>query len=1012
MTEPKLIAWMTHSMASLLSVPPRPRGGMRKSMWRCLCLLLAAVLLQPSGVSAQGTKKVTGIVADESGMPLIGATVQVVGTTVGTATDLNGAYRLDVPATAAQLIVSYVGYVSQTLDITSEVLNITLRTDAQSLEEVVVIGYGVQKKNDLTGSVASVSSKDFNEGLISSPEQLINGKVSGVQILSGGGSPTSGSTIRIRGGASLNASNDPLIVLDGVPLETGGMSGIDANFLSLINPGDIESMTVLKDASSTAIYGSRASNGVIMITTKKGSGSDRLKINFSTTLSLQQRTRTAEMLSYGDFVNTARSIGAGDLLGDARTDWNDAIYRTAFGTDNNLSVAGRFTPNFPFRVSVGYYNQDGIVLTDNATRYTGNVTLSPSFFDNYLKFNISAKGAINRNRYAPASSAIYNATVADPTQPIRSGSDAFGGYTEVITDGVPNPNALVNPVGLLNQTDYHDNVKRFIGNLDMDYRMHFLPDLKLHMTVGYDYATGKSSNYVPAEAASNYRTGGLHTPVGPNRNVNRLFTAYLNYNKEIASIRSTIDATFGYDYQYWKATTAAGDSYNAAGESLNSAWKAGDQRHVLLSYYGRLNYAYDSRYLLTATVRRDASSRFAKDQRWGTFPSVALAWRLSQESFLRRSKTVSDLKLRVSYGVTGQQDGIGNYGYLPVYYPSSGTNSQYIVGGYGNYGSYLQPGAYVSDLTWETTRSWNAGLDFGFFNNRLSGSVDYYTRQTSDLLATVPTAAGTNFTRTITTNVGNVDSKGVEVNLNAIPVDTKDWTWNLSANLTWQRVEITNLSLVEGAEVAPTLVGAEIDAKQVQAFAVGQTPYAFYVYKQVYDENGRPLEGVYADLNGDGQINIDDRYFYHSPSPDLMLGFSTSLRWKRLTFSTSLRASLGNYAYNATAANNGALETMKYAVSQLYNLSTSYLDTGFKTRQIYSDYYVENASFLKMDNLILGYDFGRLFHDTVGLNLSFMVQNVFTITNYTGVDPEISGGIDQSFYPRPRIFSLSVGLTF
>ena len=458
MTEPKLIAWMTHSMASLLSVPPRPRGGMRKSMWRCLCLLLAAVLLQPTGVSAQGTKKVGGIVTDESGLPLIGATVQVVGTTVGTATDLNGAYQLDVPTSATRLIFSYVGYVPQTADITSEVLNITLRTDAQSLEEVVVIGYGVQKKNDLTGSVASVSSKDFNEGLISSPEQLINGKVSGVQILSGGGSPTSGSTIRIRGGASLNASNDPLIVLDGVPLETGGMSGIDANFLSLINPGDIESMTVLKDASSTAIYGSRASNGVIMITTKKGSGSDRLKINFSTTLSLQQRTRTAEMLSYGDFVNTARSIGAGDLLGDARTDWNDAIYRTAFGTDNNLSVAGRFTPNFPFRVSVGYYNQDGIVLTDNATRYTGNVTLSPSFFDNYLKFNISAKGAINRNRYAPASSAIYNATVADPTQPIRSGSDAFGGYTEVVTDGVPNPNALVNPVGLLNQTDYHDNV--------------------------------------------------------------------------------------------------------------------------------------------------------------------------------------------------------------------------------------------------------------------------------------------------------------------------------------------------------------------------------------------------------------------------------------------------------------------------------------------------------------------------------------------------------------------------
>ena len=987
---------------------------MRRLFLKTAVLLAAlGVALWAMPVSAQeAPQTVKGKVTDEKGAPMLGVTIVVQGTTNGVTTDLDGAYELRAAADAT-LLFSYVGYQPQQIAVGARSqIDVQLQPDAQSISDVVVIGYGTVTKKDLTGSVSSVSSKDFNEGLISSPEQLINGKVSGVQILSSGGSPTSGSTIRIRGGASLNASNDPLIVLDGVPLESGGVGGIDANFLSLINPNDIESMTVLKDASSTAIYGSRASNGVIMITTKKGSGSDKLRINYSTTLSLQQRTRTADMLSYDDFVRVATSIGETSLLGDAHTDWNDAIYRTAFGTDNNLSVAGRFSQNFPFRVSVGYYNQDGIVLTDNATRYTGNISLSPSFFDNYLKFNFSAKGAINKNRYAPASSAIYNATVANPTQPIYSGSDAFGGYNEIIVDGVPSTNALVNPVGLLRQTDYHDTVKRIIANADVDYRMHFLPDLKLHMTVGYDYATGESSNFVPAEAASNYRTGGLYTPVGPNENINRLFTAYLNYNKEIASIRSRIDATFGYDYQFWKATTAAGDSYNAAGESLNSAWLASDQRHVLLSYYGRLNYSYDSRYMLTATVRRDASSRFAKEHRWGTFPSVALAWRLSQESFLRDSKVVSDLKLRASYGETGQQDGIGNYGYLPVYYPSSGSNSQYITGGYGNYGGYYQPGAYVSDLTWETTQSWNAGVDFGFFNNRLSGSVDYYTRKTRDLLATVPTAAGTNFTRTITTNVGNVESEGVEVTLNAVPVDTPDWTWNLSANMTWQKVNITNLSLIEGTDITPTLVGSEVDSKQVQAFAVGYTPYAFYVYKQVYDENGRPLEGVYADLNGDGQINIDDRYFYHSPSPDLLVGFSTSVRWKRLTLSTSLRASFGNYAYNATAANNGALETMKYAVPQLYNLSTSYLKTGFTTRQIYSDYYVENASFLKMDNLILSYDFGRLFRDTMGLNLSFMVQNVFTVTNYTGVDPEISGGIDQNFYPRPRIFSLSVGLTF
>lgn len=525
-------------------------------------------------------------------------------------------------------------------------------------------------------------------------------------------------------------------------------------------------------------------------------------------------------------------------------------------------------------------------------------------------------------------------------------------------------------------------------------------------------ASGSSEVFVPETAAQYYRQGGLYTPAGPNTAENRLFTAYLNYNKEIPAIKSRIDVTAGYDWQYWRSYISGGDSYRADKvTSLNSVWLADDQRHVLLSYYARLNWSFDGRYLLTATIRRDGSSRFAPDQRWGTFPSVALAWNIAQEKFLRDNKVLNNLKLRASFGVTGQQDGIGNYGYLPVYYPSTGSNSQYITNGYGNYGQYFQPGAYVDDLTWETTTAWNFGIDFGFLNDRISGSIDYYTRKTSDLLATVPAAAGTNFTRTITTNVGNVDSEGLEVNINATPVDTKDWIWSISANMTWQKVKITNLSLIEGADVAPTLVGATIDARQVQAFAVGETPYAFYVYKQVYDGNGKPVEGLYADLNGDGQINIDDRYFYHSPSPDYMLGLSTSLRWKNLTLSTSLRANIGNYAYNATAANTGALETLKYADDALYNLSSSYLQTGFRTRQIYSDHYVENASFLKMDNLIIGYDFGRI-KDVVGLNVSFMVQNVFTITKYSGVDPEIYLGVDQNFYPRPRIYSLGIGLTF
>ncbi len=983
-------------------------------------ILIVASILCPFSLRAQG-HKVTGTIVDETGTPMISMAVVVTGTTTGAVTDLDGHYEIAVPSDGS-LTFSYLGYVTQEVQVNGRgVINITMQPDTELLSDAIVIGYGTTTKKDLTGSLSSVSSEDFNEGLISSPEQLINGKVSGVQIVSGGGSPTDGSTIRIRGGASLNASNDPLIVLDGVPLESGGVSGMGTNFLSLINPNDIESMTVLKDASSTAIYGSRASNGVVLITTKKGR-SDKLTITFNTTLSLQNKTKTAEMLSPDQFVQVATDAGYASLLGDYQTngytDWNDEIYKVAFGTDNNLSVAGQFSKNFPFRVSIGYYNQDGIVKSDNATRYTGNINLSPSFFDGYLKFNLSAKGAINKNQYAQSGSIIYNATVGDPTRPVYSGTDDFGGYSTIMSGSAPaTTSATYNPVALINQYDSRETMKRIITNLDVDYKMHFLPELKLHLTGGYDYATAESETYVPADAAQYYSTGGYYCPAGDNTAENALFTGYFNYNKEFPKIKTRLDVTVGYDYQYWKSYVAAGDTYAADKvTSLNGQWSASDLRHTLMSYYARVNWSTDGRYIITATIRRDGSSRFSKDDRWGTFPSVALAWNIAREPFLIDNGVLNNLKIRASYGITGQQDGIGDYGYLPIYYPSTGSNSQYVTGvdasGNAIYNTYYQPGAYDANLTWETTKAWNVGLDFGFLDDRISGGVDYYTRKTEDLLATVPAAAGTNFSRTITTNVGNMKSKGVEFTINATPISTKDWTWDLSANVTWQDVKITNLSLIDDATVSPTLVGTTIDAKYVQAFAVGETPYAFYLYKQVYDENGKPLEGVYADLNGDGQITTDDRYFCHSPSPDYMLGFSTSIRWKNLTVSTALRANLGNYVYNATAANNGALETLKYADDALYNLSTSYLQTGFTTRQILSDHYVENASFLKMDNITVNYNFGKVFWDTVGLNVSLMVQNVFTITNYSGVDPEVYNGVDQTFYPRPRIYSLGIGLTF
>lgn len=974
-----------------------------------LCMLFGGTL--PAFAQQTDGKKLSGQVVDDAKEPLIGVSIVVVGTTIGTISDFDGNYTLVIPKGATELKFSYVGYEAKTVTIPSTaILNVQLQSDSQILNDVIVIGYGTQRKSDLTGSVSSVSAKDFNAGLISSPEQLINGKVSGVQIMSNSGSPTAGSTIRIRGGASLNASNDPLIVLDGVPLESGGISGNTGNFLSLINPNDIENMTILKDASSTAIYGSRASNGVIIITTKKGS-SDRMKVSFNTTNSVQTRTQLADVMNHDEFVNTINAHGTAAqkaLLGTSNTDWNNEIYHSAFGTDNNLSLSGRIAKVLPIRVSLGYYNQSGLLKTDKAERYTGSISLSPSFFKDYLKFNINAKGSMNNNRFANTA-AIWAASTYNPTIPVYSGNQNFGGYNEAIDNtGLPVNAAVVNPLGMIEQNNSVSKVKRFVGNVDVDYKMHFLPELKFHATAGYDYAEGKGSVYIPAEAMQYYTTSGRNYAYGPQKNTNRLLTTYLNYNKYIESWKSSIDATAGYDYQFWESTSPLYSELNTKGEKQTTI-KATDQRHALLSYYARLNYTFDSRYMVTATVRRDGTSRFNKDYRWGTFPSVALAWRVTEEAFLKNNPVLSNLKLRASYGVTGQQDGIGNYSYLPVYtYSQEGAQVQFGNQWYNTY----RPEAYVSNLKWETTSSWNAGFDFGFLKDRITGSFDFYTRQTKDLLATVPAPAGTTFGKTTLTNVGNVDSHGIEFSLNATPIQTKNWNWDLSFNMTWQKMKVKNLSLVKGNTSTNTSVGPSIDGYQFQTLSEGYAPYMFYVYHQLYDEKtGKPIEGAYADLNGDGNINSSDLYRYHSPAPDFIFGFSTSLRYKNWNLGMGFRANVGNYVYNGMAMNTGAWSTVSYNSYQLNNLNRNYLETGFQNRQYLSDYYVENASFLKMDNLTLSYNFGRV-SKWLSLNMSAMVQNVFCITKYTGVDPEVPNGMDVSFYPRPRTFSLSLGLEF
>ena len=976
-------------------------------------LLVALFVIGCLQLMAQ-TRTIKGEVTDaQNGEALIGATVMVEGEKGGTVTDFDGNFSLQVSSSAKKIKVSYIGYIDKVLSI-SDNMKVKLESDSKALADVVVIGYGTARKSDLTGSVATVKSKDFNKGLVSSPEQLINGKVSGVQIMSNSGSASAGSTIRVRGGASLNASNDPLIVLDGVPLEQGGISGNSSNFLSMINPSDIESMTVLKDASSTAIYGSRASNGVIIITTKKGQ-QGAVKVNFNTTNSLQTRAQMVDMLSRDEFVNVINQFGTDNqksLLGTANTDWNDEVYHTAFGTDNNLSVSGSIDKWLPFRVSVGYYNQSGLVRKDNVERWTGNVVLTPSFFQDHLKLTINAKGTLNNNSFNNGG-AVWAAATFNPTIPVYSGNDKYGGYNEALdADGYPVNAGVRNPRGLVDLYDSKSKVSRFIGSMDVDYKVHFLPELKLHATVGADYAKGDGTIYVPAYAAQSYNKdeslGGSDYKYGPQKNENRLLTLYANYAKYFEDIKSNVDLTAGYDYQYWKSTTPLYYTKSAAGTNLSTV-KASDYRHVMLSYYGRINYSFDGKYLLTATVRRDASSRFSKDTRWGTFPSVALGWTLTEEPWLKNQKVLSNLKLRASYGVTGQQEGIGNYNYLPVY-TYSVTGAEALIN--GQYINTYRPEAYVSDLKWETTTSWNFGLDFGFLNGRIGGAIDFYTRKTKDLLASVPTAAGTNFSKTILTNVGNVDSKGIEISLNATPIQNKDWEWNLSYNFTWQNMKVKNLSLTKGGSQTNVKVGPSIDAYQFQVLSEGYEPYMFYVYHQLYDsKTGKPIEGAYADLNNDGEINDADLYRYHSPAPKYIMGLSTSLRYKQLTLGMSFRANIDNYVYNGMGMSTGAFETVSYNNSQLNNLNTSFLKTGFKTRQYLSDYYVENASFLKLDNLSLSYNVGKI-NKWASLTVSAMVQNVFTITGYSGTDPEVPNGMDNSFYPRPRTYSVSLGLQF
>lgn len=971
----------------------------------CMLLLCTAAFAQTP---------ITGTVKNEKNEPVEAASVQVSGTNKSTVTGKSGNFTI-AAAPGDVLIITYVGY--DTLQVKAKNgMQVTLQPANGTLNDVVVIGYGTQKRKELTGSIATVSSKDFQKGSITTPEQLIAGKVAGVSVTSNGGSPGAGSVIRIRGGASLNASNDPLIVIDGIPLSGNNIYGA-SNPLSLINPNEIESFTVLKDAAATAIYGSRASNGVIIITTKKGASGSPV-INFTTQVSVATLAKEADVMSAGQFRNFVDSLGGGtfdnvhtykSLLGTANTDWQKEIYRSAVSTDNNLSISGSLK-NVPYRVSVGYLNQDGILKTDNLQRVTAGITVSPRLLHDHLHIELNVKGTINKSRFANQA-AIGNAAYFDPTQPVHATSP-YGNYFEWASVD-PNSGAVTlnklapkNPVAMLDLYHNLSNVQRSYGNITFDYSFPFLPELHANLNLGYDVAKGDGTVDVPSYAAQNYLDSGQHNKYA-NKISNTVGEFYLNYNKTIASIKSNINVTAGYGYYDNLTTNYNYPNLRANGDTIPGSkqpFPFDKPQNTLISYYSRLIYTFNTKYILAASIRADGSSRFSPSTRWGYFPSAAFTWRINKEGFLADARQLSDLKLRLSYGVTGNQDGIYNYPYLAVY--SLGDNSSRVQFGntWYNMGT---PAAYDAGIKWEQTQSWNAGLDYGFFNNRLSGSLDFYYKKTKDLLNTIPIPAGSNFSSTILTNVGNVENKGVELTISATPVQSKHVTWSFSFNAAFNENKITNLTATKDPTYPGTLTGNGV----IQINSVGYNANSFYVYQQEYNKAGKPIEGVFKDINGDGVINTQDLYRYKSPFPKYIFGFTTQLTVNRFTLSTVLRANTGNYMYNGLAT--GALRAnILNPLGYLANTLTDVLNTGFIYGQQQSDYYVQNASFLKMDNLGLAYDAGKILHDKVRLSLNFNCQNVFTVTKYKGLDPEVYGGIDNSLYPRPRIYVLGANIQF
>jgi len=974
--------------------------------------LLIIVCVLSAGQLVAQSRTVTGTVTSgDDGTPLPGVSIVEKGTTNGTVTDADGNFSINTKDEAT-LVFTFVGYRGQEVVVGGQSqIKVTLETDVTALSEIVIVGYGEVQKRDATGAVMNLTSKDFNKGVLTSPQDLIVGKFAGVSVTSNSGAPGSGSTIRIRGGSSLTASNDPLIVIDGYPIDNTSPGGI-ANQLAALNPNDIESYNVLKDASATAIYGSRASNGVIIITTKKGAAG-KIQFGYNGNYSISTPVKYLDVMDATEFKSVIDEladagtfgIDAGALakVGDANTDWQKEIFRNAFSHDHNISAAGSIE-KVPYRVSLGYTDQQGILKTTGIQRNSLNINVNPSLLNGDLKLNLSAKGSYIVSDFGDAG-AVGNAVSFDPTQPVRNSDGQYGGFFSWLSQGVTNGNA--NPVAMLEQTDNQGTAKRIIANAQAEYKLPFFKDIKAVLNLGLDQTTSDGFNRAPIEAGFIHNNGTLvgrdNTYSGKNQS--ELLDLYFNYLKESGDHR--VDATAGYGWQHF-----AREGENTDANTVTETTSEFKNENFLVSFFGRLNYTYQGKYLLTATLRNDGSSRFSEENRWGLFPSVALAWRMKDEQFLAGVEAVTDLKLRVGYGVTGQQEIPGQYyPYLAVY-RASNPLAQYQLG--NTFYTTQRPEAYDADIKWEESTTYNVGLDFGFLEDRITGSVELFQKNTKDLLNYVAIANGVNFSNYLTTNVGSMENQGIELTVNVEPVRTQDLVWNVGVNFTSINSEITKLNLTDD----PTYLGVFVGGIGVDAFIqnhqVGFPAFSFFPYQQVYNESGKPIEGLYVDRSGQGGAVVGNqlnKYHYQTPTPDFLMGLNSRVNYNKFDFSFSSRLSVGNYVYNNVESGR-AFYNGVYTLQHFRNIPNYVTDTEFVSQQQYSDYYVQNASFFKMDNISAGYSFDEILTEKVKARLSFTVQNAFVITKYKGIDPELDGGIDNNIYPRPRTFLLGLNVTF